>query len=104
MLLQHFWLGLSKKSALQLDISAGGLFTHKTTAEGEALLDCILENTSFTETREKRPPVPKDPVTPPDKGSLQEAVKGVTTIMNSEWVHEGEMSTEAIRLQPPCFI
>ena len=47
-LLQHFWLGLSKESALQLDISAGGSFTHKTTAEGEALLDRILENTSFT--------------------------------------------------------
>jgi len=59
--------------------------------------------------REKRPPVPRDPVTPPDKASLQEAVKGVTTVMNSEWVHEGEMSLEAIRLQTPlytlpCFI
>ena len=50
MLLQHFWLGLSKESALQLDISAGGSFTHKITAEGEALLDRILENTSFTKT------------------------------------------------------
>ena len=175
-LLQHFWLGLSKESALQLDISAGGSFTHKTTDEGEALLDRILENTSFTETlpaaesssheevplveytkppsdlvepttesspepetmeeeeiqppefpfnieegifqnfgntsmypREKRPPVPRDPVTPPDKASLQEAVKVVTAVMNSEWAHEGEMSTEAIRLQTPlytlpCFI
>ena len=43
-LLQHFWLGLSKESALQLDIAAGGSFTHKTTAEGAALLDRILEN------------------------------------------------------------
>ena len=49
-MLQHFWLGLSKESALQLDISVGGSFTHKTTTEGEALLDRILENTSFTET------------------------------------------------------
>ena len=49
-LLQHFWLGLSKESALQLDVTVGGSFTHKTTAEGEALLDRILENTSFTET------------------------------------------------------
>jgi hypothetical protein len=32
-LLQHFWLGLSKETALQLDITAGGSFTHKTTAE-----------------------------------------------------------------------
>jgi len=158
-LLQHFWLGLSKESALQLDSTTGGSFTHKTTAEREALLDRILENTSFIETlpvagsssheevplvdstsrspthlepttepspepetteeeeiqppefpfnieedvfqkfgntsmypREKRPPVPKEPITPPDKASLKEAVKGVTAGMNSEWVHEGEMS------------
>jgi hypothetical protein len=38
-LLQHFWLGLSKESALQLDIIAGGSFTHKTMNEGGALLD-----------------------------------------------------------------
>jgi hypothetical protein len=44
-LLQHFWLGLNKESALQLDTAAGGYFTHKTTAEGEELLDRILENT-----------------------------------------------------------
>ena len=49
MLLQHFWLGLSKESALQLDVTAGGSFMHKTTSEDEALLDHILENTSFTE-------------------------------------------------------
>src|SRR6185437_399739 len=165
MLLQDFWLGLSKESTLQLDISAGGSFTHKTIAEGEALLDHILENTSFTETlpaaesssheevplvdstspspthiepttepslepetmeeeeiqppefpfnieedifqnfgntsmypREKRPPVPRDPITPLDKASLQEAVKGVTALMNSEWIHEGEMSFESIRI------
>jgi len=38
-------LGLSKESALQLNINAEGSFTHKTTEEGEALLDRILENT-----------------------------------------------------------
>ena len=49
-LLQHFWVGLSKESAQQLDITAGGSFMCKTTSKGEALLDRILENTSFTET------------------------------------------------------
>jgi hypothetical protein len=44
-LLQHFWLDLSKESALELDIAAGGSFTHKTTVKGEALVDRILENT-----------------------------------------------------------
>ena len=45
MLLQHFWLGLSNESTLQLDITAEGSFNHKTIAEGEVLLDRILENT-----------------------------------------------------------
>jgi hypothetical protein len=44
-LLQHYWLGLSKEFARQLDIATGGLFTHKTTVQGEALQDRILENT-----------------------------------------------------------
>ena len=43
-------MGLSKESAQQLDITAGGSFMCKTNSEEEALLDCILENTSFTET------------------------------------------------------
>jgi hypothetical protein len=37
------------ESALQLDIATGGSFTHKTTVEGEALLDRILENTPLLE-------------------------------------------------------
>jgi len=44
-LLQHFWLWHSKESAP----APGGSFAHKTTAEGAALLDCILENTSSIE-------------------------------------------------------
>jgi len=48
-LLQHFWLGLNNNTAQQLDITAGGSFAYKTTSEGVALLDRILENTSFTE-------------------------------------------------------
>jgi hypothetical protein len=54
-LLQHFWLGLSKESAIQLDIAAGGSFTHKTTDEGEALLDRILENTPLLEPIQVEP-------------------------------------------------
>ena len=47
-LLQHFWFGLNNESALLLDITTRGSFMHRTTAEGEALLDRILKNTSFT--------------------------------------------------------
>nr|ABA93515.1 hypothetical protein LOC_Os11g26980 [Oryza sativa Japonica Group] len=46
-LLQHFRYGLDKESAANLDISPGGSFAHKTTAEGRELLDLILENDSF---------------------------------------------------------
>jgi hypothetical protein len=46
-LLQHFRYGLDKESAENLDISTGGSFAHKTTAEGRELLDLILENDSF---------------------------------------------------------
>jgi hypothetical protein len=41
----NIWLGLSKESALQLDITVGGSFNHKTIVEGENHLDRILENT-----------------------------------------------------------
>ena len=49
MLLQHFWLGLNNDTAQQLDITARGSFAYKMNSEGVALLDRILENTSFTE-------------------------------------------------------
>jgi len=66
-LLQHFWLGLSKESALQLDIAVGGSFTHKTMAEGEALLDRILENTPALE------PLHVEPVFGHEEASSAEA-------------------------------
>jgi hypothetical protein len=65
-LLQHFWLGLSKESALQLDITAGGSFTHKTTDEGEALLDRIIENTPPLE------PIQVEPLLRHEEASLAE--------------------------------
>uniref|UniRef100_I1PTU0 Uncharacterized protein n=1 Tax=Oryza glaberrima TaxID=4538 RepID=I1PTU0_ORYGL len=46
-LLQHFRYGLDKESVEYLNISARGSFAHKTTAEGNELLDMILENDSF---------------------------------------------------------
>ena len=175
-LLQHFWVGLSKESAQQLDITAGGAFMCKTTSEGEALLDRILKNTSFTETLplvepssceevpliesassplnnpdsttepfpelgtlgdeeiqpsvvpfefeddlfedygntsnylyQKRPPVPVGPTEPLDKAFLKETVRDLTAVMSSEWVEEGELSSEPLQIIAPslnihCFI
>ncbi|BAS93039.1 Os05g0253100, partial [Oryza sativa Japonica Group] len=50
MLLQHFRYGLDKESVEYLNISARGSFAHKTTAEGNELLDMILENDSFSQS------------------------------------------------------
>jgi hypothetical protein len=47
-LLEHFYLGLNKEAALHLDIASGGSFSHETINEGKAILEKILENTSYT--------------------------------------------------------
>jgi hypothetical protein len=47
-LLYHFHLGLSKEAALQLDLSSGGSFAHKSISERKAILEKILENTPYT--------------------------------------------------------
>jgi len=57
----------------------------------------------------KRPPVPLDPPSSLDKASLKETVKRVAAIMNSEWIQEGETSSEIIQfhapsLTIPCFV
>jgi len=44
----------------------------------------------------KRPPVPLDPLGDLDKVFLKETVKRVPAIMNSEWIQEGETSSEII--------
>ena len=48
MLLQHFYLGLSEKSAHFLDIASIGAFLHLSISEGRAILDRILENSPYT--------------------------------------------------------
>ena len=55
MLLQHFYLGLSKESAQFLDISSRGAFLCFSDSEGRAILDTILENTPYTNTHDYSP-------------------------------------------------
>jgi hypothetical protein len=47
-LLEHFYLRLTKKAALHLDTTLGGSFLHETINEGKAILEKILENTPYT--------------------------------------------------------
>ena len=43
MLLQHFWLGLTREASLQLDSLSGGFFLDKTPPEGKELLERLRE-------------------------------------------------------------
>jgi hypothetical protein len=67
-----------------------------------------FRNTS-TYRHQKRPPVSVSPFDPLDKASLKETIKGLTTIISSEWLQEGELSSKAIQIHTPsltiqCFI
>ena len=54
-LLQHFYLGLSEKSAQFLDIASGGGFLHLPISEGRAILETILENSHYTDGHHDSP-------------------------------------------------
>jgi hypothetical protein len=54
MLLQHFYVGLSRKTAQLLDTSSRGSFLHLSASEGREILTKILENTPYTS-------IPDDP-------------------------------------------
>jgi hypothetical protein len=55
MLLQHFYVGLSRKTAQLLDMSSRGSFLHVSASEGREILTKILENTPYTSIRDDPP-------------------------------------------------
>ena len=55
MLLQHFYMGLSGKTALLLDTTSRGAFLHCSACEGRNILRKILENTPYTSVRDNGP-------------------------------------------------
>ena len=52
-LLQHFYMGLDRKTLKNLDIASGGSFLHVSANLGRSILTKILENTP--EEVEKKP-------------------------------------------------
>ena len=48
MLLQHFYMGLSKDSAQSLDLASRGAFLHLSVSEARSMLDRISEKTPCT--------------------------------------------------------
>ena len=45
---------------------------------------------------QKRPPAPIGPAEPLDKSYVKEMVRDITAVMSSEWVQEGELSSEPL--------
>ena len=67
LLLQHFYAGLDKESALHLDLTSGGSFAHLTPTEGREVLNTILDRTSFVCIHEPTPVEPdKDRIGTPE--------------------------------------
>ena len=60
MLLQHFYVALSKDSTQFLDIALGGAFLHLSTSKGRTILNKILENTPYTSSLMKYPRKKRD--------------------------------------------
>ena len=52
-LLQHFYMGLDRKTSKRLNTASGGLFLHVSTNSGRSILTKIFENTP--EEGEKKP-------------------------------------------------
>ena len=61
-LLQHFYLGLSEKSAQFLDIASGGAFLHLSISEGRAIIETILENSPYTNDHHDSPEEKDNPI------------------------------------------
>jgi hypothetical protein len=54
-LLQHFYLDLSEKSAQFIGLTSGGAFLHLPISEGRAIFDTILENSPYTDVHDNSP-------------------------------------------------
>ena len=52
-LLQHFYIGLDRKTSKLLNTALGGSFLHVSANLGRSILDKNLENTPFRERSEK---------------------------------------------------
>lgn len=74
MILQHFYMGLSKESAQFLNIASGGAFLHLPISKGRAILDTILGNTPYIDVHDYTPEE-KDNPTP-----MQEEVSTVESL------------------------
>ena len=62
-------MALAKKLPFFLNISSGGLFSHKTVSEGKAILDKILENTPYTGVYDEFPEEEVKPSPKPEEGA-----------------------------------
>jgi hypothetical protein len=76
-LLSHFHHGLSKEAAFHLDLSSGGLFTHMSFSEGEAILQKILENTPYTSIYDELPKEEKENESSPEPKEEEYTIESI---------------------------
>jgi hypothetical protein len=62
MLLQHFYVALSKDSTQFLNIASRGAFLHLSTSKGRTILNKILENTPYTSAYDEIPKEEKESI------------------------------------------
>ena len=95
LLLQHFYTGLDKESALHLDLTSGGCFAHLTPSEGREVLNKILDRPSFVCIHE---PVPTEPemrqAEPSEIESEPSESQSVDSIYETAPEHKSETSEE----------
>ena len=73
MILQHFYVALSKDSTQFLDITSGGAFLHLSTSKGRTILNKILENTPYTSARDEIPKEEKESIPKQEEISIAES-------------------------------
>ena len=92
-LLQHFYLGLSKKSAQFLDIASGGTFLHLCISEGRAILDTIHENSPYTDGHHDSPEEKDNPIPTQEDVSTSKSLPNPSNSLAASHIPESFLRT-----------
>jgi hypothetical protein len=92
-LLQHFYLGLSEKSAQFLDITSGGAFLHLPISKGKAILDTILKNSPYTNVHRDSLEEKDNPIPTQEDVSTAKSMPNLSKFVASNHIRESFLGT-----------
>jgi len=92
-LLQHFYLGLSEKSAQFLDIALGGAFLHLPISDGRAILDTILKNSPYTNGHHDSPEEKDNPIPTQEDVSTSKSLPNPSNSLAASHIPESFLRT-----------